>query len=203
MEFQADGTEKYLTIGNFAKQDEVLTQKMRRPREFSSPQIRGSYYYVDNVSVIASSHLEEACSCIEEEEDPNDRLQVVYTKNVSENMDMDVAKQIELNKVFFENGRYNLDTKQKGTLAKLASILKENTDERVEIQGHADPTESEMYSFDIAEKRAQSVKDYLVSQGISADRLTAVGFGSENISASGGTSQAKAQNRRVEFITLD
>lgn len=203
MEFQADGTEKYLTIGNFAKQDEVLTQKMRRPREFSSPQIRGSYYYIDNISVIASSHLEEACSCIEEEEDPNDRLQVVYTKNVSENMEMDAAKQVELNKVFFDNGRYNLNTKQQESLTKLINTLQENPELRVEVRGHADGSETEMYSFDIAQKRAQAVYDYLVEQGIDEDRLTVVGFGSEKPSASGSDSQSKAQNRRVEFSTLD
>ncbi len=199
MEYTADGTEKYLTLGNFAKQDEVLTQKMRRPREFTAQQIRGSYYYIDEVSVIASSHLDAPCKCEEEEEDPNDRLQVVYKKNVSENMDMSVEKQISLSKVFFSSGKYALNDDMKSQLASLISLLNDNAEVSIDIEGHCDESETEMYSFDISEKRAAAVKEYLVAEGISGSRLNVVALGSENPDATSGTSQAKAQNRRVEF----
>lgn len=198
-EYEADGTEKYLTIGNFAGQDEVLTQKMRRPREYTEPQIRGSYYYIDEVSVIASSHLDSPCICEEEEEDPNDRLQVVYTKNVSENMDMDVVQQISHNKIFFQSGKYNLNEQQEEQLSSLVEQLTNNTEISLSIEGHCDNSESGMYSFDISEKRADAIKSYLVEQGIAESRLTVVGYSDEKPDAGADTNQAKAQNRRVEF----
>src|SRR5690606_21385660 len=76
-EYLADGTEKYLTIGNFAKQEEVLTEKMKRPREFTQPQIRGAYYYIDEISVVAVAHLSSPCMCEEKSSDPNEQLRVV------------------------------------------------------------------------------------------------------------------------------
>lgn len=203
MEYTADGTEKYLTIGNFTPQDQVLTQKMRRPREYSQPQTRGSYYYIDNVSVIATSHLDAPCRCEEEEADPNDRLQVVYTKNVSENMDMSAIQQISLTKIFFNSGKYDLNESQKEQLAKLVAQMEANTGINVEIQGHCDKSEAEMYSFDISEKRGETIKNYLVSQGIDASRLTVTGFKADKPDAVAETSQAKAQNRRVEFSATE
>jgi len=198
-EYEADGTEKYLTIGNFAGQDDVLTQKMRRPREFNQPQIRGAYYYIDNVSVIATSHLDSPCKCEEEEDDPNDRLQVVYTKNVSENMDMGIVQQISHNKIFFKAGKFDLDEQQKQQLATLVEQLNSDSEITLSIEGHCDDGEAEMYSFDISEKRAIAIKDFLIEEGVSESRLTAMGYSNEEPDAGSGTNQAKAQNRRVEF----
>ena len=202
-EFEATGAEKYITIGNFAKQEDVLSQKVRRPREYTQQQVRGAYYYFDDISVIASNHLDEPCICEEEEKNSNDRLQVVHTLNTSENMDIAPAKIIEHNKVFFTAGRYALDEDHKYKLGKVVYLMQENVSITLVVEGHSDESESSMYSFDVSEKRANAVRTFLISKGIDGGRLSISAVGSINPDAGGGTTQAKAQNRRVQFIATE
>ena len=72
-----------------------------------------------------------------------------------------------------------------------------------DIEGHSDESESSMYSFDVSEKRANAVRTFLISKGIDGGRLSISAVGSINPDAGGGTTQAKAQNRRVQFIATE
>jgi len=69
------------------------------------------------------------------------------------------------------------------------------------IAGHTDSTGSDSYNLGLSKRRAQSVRDYLVSQGVSASRLTVVGKGESDPIASNDTREGRAQNRRVEAYT--
>jgi OOP family OmpA-OmpF porin len=80
----------------------------------------------------------------------------------------------------------------------LKTLLK-NPDMRVEIQGYTDNIGSESYNKKLAQKRADLVKDYFISKNISADRLTAVGYGENNPVADNKTAEGRALNRRIEF----
>lgn len=66
------------------------------------------------------------------------------------------------------------------------------------IEGHTDSTGSDSYNIGLSKRRAQSVRDYLVSQGVSSSRLTVVGKGENFPIASNDTREGRAQNRRVE-----
>ena len=79
------------------------------------------------------------------------------------------------------------------------SILKENSDLKVEIQGYTDNIGSKEYNLKLSQKRAQTVKDYLVKNGIEGSRLTTVGFGESNPVGDNGTIIGRAENRRIEF----
>jgi len=70
------------------------------------------------------------------------------------------------------------------------------------IAGHTDNIGSEVYNQNLSRRRAQAVKDYLVRQGIAADRLIVRGFGKTQPIASNETEDGRAQNRRVEFIRV-
>jgi OOP family OmpA-OmpF porin len=72
----------------------------------------------------------------------------------------------------------------------------------VEVAGHTDSVGSEEYNMGLSDRRANSVKDYLISQGITATRLTARGYGESQPVASNDTDAGRAQNRRVELIVL-
>jgi outer membrane protein OmpA-like peptidoglycan-associated protein len=84
-------------------------------------------------------------------------------------------------------------------LDEVASILEKNPEMQVEVQGHTDNTGSAKYNQWLSEKRAQRVKDYLVSKGIDPSRLAAKGYGLTQPVASNATEEGRAQNRRVEL----
>jgi OOP family OmpA-OmpF porin len=84
-------------------------------------------------------------------------------------------------------------------LDKAVHVLEINPTLKIAIHGHTDSVGTEAYNQKLSERRAMAVKDYLVSKGIAADRLTAVGKGEADPIASNDTKEGRAQNRRVEF----
>ena len=80
-----------------------------------------------------------------------------------------------------------------------AKTLLMNPDMRVEIQGYTDNVGSESYNKKLSQKRADAVKEYLTSKGVSANRLSAVGFGESNPVADNKTADGRGMNRRIEF----
>ncbi len=81
-------------------------------------------------------------------------------------------------------------------------VLLQNPDMKVEIQGYTDSVGPESYNVKLSEKRAKTVKNYLVAHGVSASRLTVKGFGSKNPIADNKTADGRAMNRRIEFKVL-
>ena len=73
----------------------------------------------------------------------------------------------------------------------------------VSIEGHTDSQGSEEFNADLSQRRANSVMQFLVQQGIEAGRLKAVGHGETRPVTSNDTAKGRAQNRRVEFKILD
>jgi OOP family OmpA-OmpF porin len=80
-----------------------------------------------------------------------------------------------------------------------AKTLLKNTDIRVEIQGYTDNIGSESYNMKLSQRRADAVKQYLQSKGVSANRLRATGYGESNPIADNKTAEGRAMNRRIEF----
>jgi outer membrane protein OmpA-like peptidoglycan-associated protein len=78
----------------------------------------------------------------------------------------------------------------------------ENADVRIEIAGHTDSDGSEAYNQTLSEERAASVLNYLVEHGVSARRLTTVGYGETRPVVPNTSAANKAQNRRIEFTVL-
>jgi OOP family OmpA-OmpF porin len=87
-------------------------------------------------------------------------------------------------------------------LDEVASILMQNPEMEVEVQGHTDNKGSAQYNQWLSEKRAQRVKDYLVSKGIDPSRLEAKGYGLTQPVVSNDTEEGRAKNRRVELKRL-
>lgn len=81
-------------------------------------------------------------------------------------------------------------------------IMKANPEMRVEVQGHTDSTGTEAYNQMISEKRAISVKEYLISQGIESDRLVVRGYGESVPAESNETLEGRQRNRRVRFKVI-
>jgi len=102
--------------------------------------------------------------------------------------------------IFFDTGKSTLKAGAKNTLAKIAEQLKGDSDVRVAIEGHTDSVGSDEKNQQLSEKRANAVRDYLVSSGVPADRVTATGKGEADPVASNKTAAGRLQNRRVELV---
>lgn len=98
----------------------------------------------------------------------------------------------------FDVNSYALPAEGRSNLSDLAEVLLKYEDTDVLIEGHTDNTGSDSYNLDLSEKRAESAKKYLISQGINVSRLNAVGYGEEQPISDNSTEQGRKENRRVE-----
>lgn len=102
----------------------------------------------------------------------------------------------------FAFDKSELTTAAKDTLGQAVRLLKEHPEANVEIQGHTDYVGTDAYNQALSERRANSVKAYLVSQGISEGRITTKGFGESQPTADNSTAEGRAENRRVIIIEI-
>ena len=106
---------------------------------------------------------------------------------------------IVLRNVFFETASDALIGLSTEELDRLANLLREQPEVSVEIAGHTDDIGTEPANQDLSERRARRVKAYLESQGIAAERITAVGYGETRPVAPNTTEEGRASNRRTTF----
>lgn len=104
-----------------------------------------------------------------------------------------------LKNIFFDVDKYALKDKSVPELQKIIQFLKENPSIRLEISGHTDNTGSATYNRQLSDKRARSVYQYLLDQGIDPARLTPRGYGPDQPVAKNDTEEGRMLNRRIEF----
>ncbi|HZB13566.1 MAG TPA: OmpA family protein [Chryseolinea sp.] len=107
-----------------------------------------------------------------------------------------------LNNIFFDLDKYDLKSKSIPELQKIIRFMQENPQIKVEVSGHTDNLGQPAYNKQLSEKRAQSVYNYLVQQGIDKDRLVPIGYGQAKPLADNTSEQGRQQNRRIEFRIL-
>ena len=101
--------------------------------------------------------------------------------------------------IYFDYDESILKSEAVEVLKAKAEWLGENSNISVVIEGHCDERGSADYNLALGDRRAESVKSFLIDMGISADRLTKNSYGEEMPVASGNTEEAYAKNRRVHF----
>ena len=101
--------------------------------------------------------------------------------------------------ITFDTNKSNIKPNFYGTLNKVAQTLAEDNKSAILVTGYTDNTGNDSINIPLSQARAQSVKNYLASQGVSSSRIDAQGLGSSNPIASNSTSAGKEQNRRVEI----
>lgn len=107
-------------------------------------------------------------------------------------------------KIYFDNNKSSIKKKSYKLLDQVAQTLLANPKiTKVIVEGHTDSTGSYEHNLELSRGRAQAVVDYLVSKGISSDRLTAVGYGPDRPVDPSNTKKAHAINRRVEFVIAE
>ena len=99
-------------------------------------------------------------------------------------------------RVFFATNKTSLTTKSRETLRKQATYLRKNKKLNVTIEGHADERGTREYNLALGERRANSAKDYLMTYGISSDRISVLSYGKERPVDAGSSPLAWSKNRR-------
>jgi outer membrane protein OmpA-like peptidoglycan-associated protein len=107
---------------------------------------------------------------------------------------------VNMSDVLFDTGRYTLKSNTQVSLAKVAGILQSYPGLKLQVEGYTDIVGSDQLNQKLSENRAGSVRDFLVSQGVSMNNISATGYGKTNPVADNNTSSGRAQNRRVQLV---
>jgi outer membrane protein OmpA-like peptidoglycan-associated protein len=107
---------------------------------------------------------------------------------------------VNMSDVLFATGSYTLKPGAREKLAKISGILLAHPGLTLQIEGHTDSVGSDDYNQQLSDRRAGSVQEFLVQQGVAAGAVTAVGFGKMEPVASNDTAEGRQLNRRVELV---
>ena len=105
--------------------------------------------------------------------------------------------------IHFEFNKDRIRPESFPVLDAVVEVLQKNPDIKIEVQGHTDNKGSAKYNKDLSNRRAASVRKYLVAHGISNDRLTSMGYGFDRPLVDNSTEQNRALNRRVQFVRTE
>jgi len=111
-----------------------------------------------------------------------------------------VGQSTVLKNIFYETASAELKSDSKTELERIAIFLNANPDVKIEVSGHTDNVGDKKYNLDLSDKRAQSVYNYLIANGISASRLSHKGYGDSKPVATNDTEGGRQLNRRTEMV---
>jgi OmpA-OmpF porin, OOP family len=186
--YQADGGEKYITIGNFAAN---VKKDMARMNALKMG-FKEAYYFVDDVSLKWIK--------------PKDEIATEWvgsflndtTKELQVKKDLKVGEKIALPNITFEKGHSYITSESLGELNRLAQYLFRHPSVEIQINGHSDNTGGKLKNQKISEQRARAVFEYLIQKGVQ-NKMFFRGYGGQFPVATNETEEGKAKNRRVEF----
>tara|TARA_B100000029_G_scaffold443854_1_gene463196 strand:+ start:191 stop:682 length:492 start_codon:yes stop_codon:yes gene_type:complete len=106
-------------------------------------------------------------------------------------------------RVFFATNKSTLTTASRDTLRKQAAWMRKNKKVTVTMEGHADERGTREYNLALGERRANAAKDYLMTYGISGNRISVISYGKERPVNTGSSPLAWSQNRRAVTVKVD
>ncbi len=121
----------------------------------------------------------------------------IVTKEVVKQLNDFLAKSVT-----FDTNKTTITPQSFATLDQVVAVMTEYANDKFSIEGHTDNVGKKAPNQILSEGRAKAITDYLVSKGVSAERLSSKGFGMDKPIASNKTKAGKAKNRRVEIIHL-
>ncbi len=115
------------------------------------------------------------------------------------------GEMVKLNPILFDFDKHNIKPQAAFELDKLVELMKKNPDMVIKVEGHTDNRGSDAYNMALSERRARSTVQYVISKGITKDRISGKGFGESRPVVDCGNNCTEAQhqqNRRSEFIIV-
>jgi peptidoglycan-associated lipoprotein len=169
------------------------------------------------ITLIVGSFLLFGCSTSKnlkkiESADVKQKLEISESKNLNEEVpkENELIKQVKieteetlfftLDRIYFEYDSAVLTSEAKKILAENAKKLEENPELKIVIEGHCDERGTSEYNLALGEKRAESVRKYLVTYGISSNRISTISYGKEKPLVNGFGEEVWSKNRRAEFV---
>jgi outer membrane protein OmpA-like peptidoglycan-associated protein len=186
-----------------AEADRAAAEKAKAEAEQMREQAEAARAAAQAAQQQAQADAEKARQAAEEairqKEEVRQRL-LSQLNQVLETKDTPRGLVVSMPDVLFATNQYNLKPAARESLARIAGIILAYPDLRLEIEGHTDSTGTEEYNQLLSEKRAGTVRDYLVDKGVGIDTVIARGLGESDPVASNDSSAGRKLNRRVELI---
>lgn len=206
--FVAEGGEKYITIGNFTKDDKVKQEpnKMKKDKNLKVDQVIAAYYFIDDVSV-KLIEKEDECDC-RLSESTEEFSTTIFQRAFEVNDKMTPQEKVELQRLYFAFGKTAFTSEAEQSLDLIADQLKANPNMKLEIFGHNNPKEVEVGEEreaykDLDARRVNAAINYLKEKGIAENRLIATAMGStedsDEIAPEDDEELKMAKSRRVTF----
>lgn len=177
-QFEAKGSEHFMTLGNFKSNSRTRLFKTKRQEK------RGAYYYIDMVMV--------------------ERVEAPTLKNGANKTSGSDSYELDKVHIFenllFEFDKFQLSEPAKKEIQPLYQYLQKNSGLTISINGHTDSIGSNEYNNKLSSARAEAVAAYLQKLGISKSRIVWQGFGGQKPMATNDSETGRRQNRRVEFV---
>jgi outer membrane protein OmpA-like peptidoglycan-associated protein len=177
---KATADAEYLIIGNFFPDEATKTSKI------SPDALPFAYYYVDDVLLKKVPPI----------------LPVPVQDDDLTRVKLEEGKVVQLKDIYFEHDKSELMPRSYVELRKLLKVMQDNPGLVIEVCGHTDDTGRPAYNQILSEKRAISVINFLISNGVEASRTKSRGCGSTKPIAPNKTEKGRQMNRRVEFLVL-
>lgn len=186
MDYRADGSEQIIVIGNFWTQSETKSYFIKFRPVSEDMLANAAYYYIDNVEVRLKSEIDRV-----------ERQQNILTYEQLRTDTTYVLRNIQ-----FDYDSYRLLTPSFEELDRLTSFLIARPKLRIQIFGHTDDQGGDQYNVQLSQRRAASVMNYLISMGVTKDRVESFGYGKSRPLLDQRTEEARQLNRRVEIRFL-
>jgi outer membrane protein OmpA-like peptidoglycan-associated protein len=198
--FEADGTERFLLIGNFYGDDQTAHERLPEGE-------RGGYYFIDDVNVRIAPPGTPLSPKPKASTPPPPRP-VVPDHASSTAVDIHqvepaVGTRVRLDNVQFAFDKAELLPGYEKELDKLVDLMTDYPFLRVEIEGHTDDQGSDDYNLNLSDARAKAVVDYLRKKKVEDERLTWKGYGESKPLVPNTGEPNRAINRRVEFRVIE
>jgi outer membrane protein OmpA-like peptidoglycan-associated protein len=175
--YTAKGYEKFITIGNFDKNDKTKYMTVKKPKNSDIESLKHAYYYIDNVTV-KQIDSEEECQCAVTNQmvHKDEYSHLIYTKAIHVEESMTLEEKIHAQELFFGFGKKDLTPNSKESLKYIVSSLKSNPKSTIEVHGHSDSQEEGLGTSkeefdDMGMVRANYVKRFFLANGIDESRI--------------------------------
>lgn len=191
--FTSPNRSEFLCIGNFFDNDKtkMVEAKDRPQMTVDEKAFNNAYYLIDDVML---------CAVVDEPEPIPDPEPEPEPEPAAAMDPPEVGKAIKLDRVFFETAKWALLPQSHEQLNELVALMNEYPSMKIEIHGHTDSRGGNDYNQNLSENRTKSVYEYMVEQGIDADRMKYIGYGEAKPIADNKYADGRQLNRRVEFV---
>jgi outer membrane protein OmpA-like peptidoglycan-associated protein len=182
-----------------AEEDDRRRAEAEAQQQVALAQQQAAQAQAASAQAAAAEAERQRQEAIQQKEEMRARL-VAQLNQVLQTRDTARGLIVSMPDVLFGFNQYTLKPEAREKLAKISGIVLAYPDLKLQIEGYTDSIGSDEYNQQLSEKRAETVRGYLISQGVKIDNVSAVGLGKANPVADNSTAQGRQLNRRVEMI---